>query len=136
MRKHATSCLVALQPYGSALNNAAWTVGLLIPLLPPEATSAAVPAIAERLIALLACSAPDAAAARRVRENAAISLGRVAAVAPEPLAPPAAQYLGAWCHALAALQVRPRRRWSSAHAMLASFEARAECMWSPCLSVV
>lgn len=44
---------------------------------------------------------------RRVRENAAISLGRVASVAPQPLAGHLGHFLGTWCNSLAALRVRP-----------------------------
>ena len=91
----------------NALNNAAWAVGLLVAGLPGgEGAPHAVPA-AERLAALLKAqgSAADADM-RRVRENAAISLGRVAAVAPEALAPAAPHFLGEWCRTLAALRVR------------------------------
>ena len=41
-----------------------------------------------------------------MRENAGISLGRVAAVAPQQLAGHLGHFLGAWCVTLAALRVR------------------------------
>ena len=108
-----------MQPYVSALNNACWAIGLLMAALPAaDAAPFAAPS-AERLIALL--SAGSSSEARRVRENAAISLGRVAAVAPAALAPALPRFLGDWCLALAALKVRPLR-----HRCLAYVPLRAD----------
>jgi hypothetical protein len=94
-----------LQPRASALNNASWALGLLVQALPvPIALPVAVPA-AERLIALLKVGTKPEV--RRVRENAGISLGRVATVAPQPLAEHLSHFLGDWCFTLMQLRVRP-----------------------------
>jgi hypothetical protein len=70
----------------------------------PIALPVAVPA-AERLIALLKVGTKPEV--RRVRENAGISLGRVATVAPQPLAEHLSHFLGDWCFTLMQLRVRP-----------------------------
>ena len=68
--------------------------------LPP---SRVLPTAAERLSALLC--APPGAAPRSLLENAAISLGRLALVAPVALAPGAdAPFVARWCSALRAVR--------------------------------
>lgn len=52
----------------------------------------------ERLVAVL--QVPTGALPRSLVENAAITLGRLAWMCPEPLAPHAAAFLGPWCAAL------------------------------------
>jgi transportin-1 len=89
----------------NALNNAAWAAGLLIEGIPAGgALEGTVMMVAERLSGLLPAEGTDGSL-RRVRENAAISLGRVALVLPAPLAPHLPQFIGIWCATLAALQV-------------------------------
>lgn len=82
----------------SACNNAAWCMGeLAIKCSGEEVKPFALPAL-ERLATLL--QMPKGALPRSLVENAAITLGRIAWVCPEPLAPHAAAFLGPWCAAL------------------------------------
>jgi transportin-1 len=91
----------------NALNNAAWAAGPLVEGMPESASfEGAVMSVADRLIGLLAADGNNVdGSLRRVRENAAISLGRVALALPGPLAPHLAHFIGFWCATLAALQV-------------------------------
>ena len=81
-----------------AANNACWALGELALQATPADAAAAAAAAADPLAALLL--APAGAAPRSLVENAAITLGRLAWVAPAPLAPGAGRVVGAWCQAL------------------------------------
>lgn len=81
----------------SACNNAAWALGELAVKMRPEQLSPYAGPIAERLAFILQ---PGNQMARSLMENAAIAIGRVAWVCPEPLAPHLAAFLGPWCAAL------------------------------------
>lgn len=89
----------------NAVNNACWALGLLVERLPADegAAALALPA-AERLTAVLRGLASSAT--RRLRENAGISLGRIAALAPAELAPHLGHFLAPWCSVLATILVR------------------------------
>ncbi|PRW61530.1 transportin-1-like isoform X1 [Chlorella sorokiniana] len=82
----------------SACNNAAWCMGeLAIKCSGDELRPIALQAL-ERLARIL--QVPTGALPRSLVENAAITLGRIAWVCPEPLAPHAHEFLGPWCAAL------------------------------------
>ncbi|KAI3424477.1 hypothetical protein D9Q98_010027 [Chlorella vulgaris] len=82
----------------SACNNAAWSMGeLAIKCSSDELRPIALPAL-EQLALIL--QVPTGALPRSLVENAAITLGRIAWMCPEPLAPHAAAFLGPWCAAL------------------------------------
>jgi transportin-1 len=86
------------QPSIGACNNAAWALGeVALQCRPDEAASFALPAL-ERLVRILA--APAGGLPRSLVENAAVALGRIAIVAPEPMAPHAMVFVGPWCSAL------------------------------------
>ena len=82
-----------------AANNAAWALGELALRAPPDAAAAAAAAAAPALAALVA--APAGAAPRSLVENAAITLGRLAWVAPTAIPPDiVGAVLRPWCAAL------------------------------------
>lgn len=82
----------------SACNNAAWCMGeLAIKCSSDELKPFALQAL-ERLATIL--QVPTGALPRSLVENAAITLGRIAWMCPEPLAPHASAFLGPWCATL------------------------------------
>jgi transportin-1 len=60
--------------------------------------------IVERLVPILA--APMGTMPRSIMENSAITLGRVAWVAPEPIAPHLELFVGTWCQVCAITEIR------------------------------
>jgi hypothetical protein len=95
----------ALQPYISAANNACWALGLLATALPADVVAPLVATAAERMLHVLKAS--GSSVHRRLRENAAISVGRLATVQPSALAAHLSHFLGDWCVTLATITVRP-----------------------------
>eukprot|EP00887_Chlorella_sp_A99_P008169 scaffold12.g8169.t1 len=82
----------------SACNNACWSLGeLAIKCSTQELSPVALQAL-ERLAMII--SVPTGGLPRSLIENAAISLGRLAWVCPDQLAPHASHYLAAWCAVL------------------------------------
>ena len=96
-----------MQPYISAANNACWALGLLATALPGEAVAPLVASAAERMLHVL--KAAGGSVQRRLRENAAISVGRLATVQPSALAVHLSHFLGDWCVTLATITVRVLR---------------------------
>lgn len=96
-----------VQPYISAANNACWALGLLATALPGEAVAPLVASAAERMLHVL--KAAGGSVQRRLRENAAISVGRLATVQPSALAVHLSHFLGDWCVTLATITVRVLR---------------------------
>lgn len=95
---------VHVQPYISAANNACWALGLLATALMGDAVAPLVPSAAERMLHVL--KAAGGSVQRRLRENAAISVGRLATVQPTALAAHLNHFLGDWCVTLATITVR------------------------------
>lgn len=95
--------LGCMQPYISAANNACWALGLLATALPSDAVAPLVPSSAERMLHVL--KAAGGSVQRRLRENAAISVGRLATVQPSALAVHLSHFLGDWCVTLATITV-------------------------------
>lgn len=93
-----------LQPYINATNNACWALGLLATALPGDAVAPLVATAAERMLHVL--KAGGGSVQRRLRENAAISVGRLASVQPSALAAHLSHFLGDWCVTLATITVR------------------------------
>mmetsp|Transcript_9191 Transcript_9191/g.26329 ORF Transcript_9191/g.26329 Transcript_9191/m.26329 type:complete len:907 (-) Transcript_9191:548-3268(-) len=86
----------------SACNNAAWSLGELAIKVPPkEVEPFALPAV-ERLVPILA--APHGTMPRSLQENAAITIGRLAWIQPEQLAPHLAHFAAPWFSALRSIR--------------------------------
>lgn len=82
----------------SACNNAAWSMGeLAIKVSEAEVEPFAVPAV-ERLVPILV--AQPGQMPRSLQENSAITIGRIAWICPQPIAPHLAHFIGPWCQAL------------------------------------
>lgn len=94
-----------VQPFTNAANNACWALGLLATALPADVVAPIIAPAAERMLGIL--KAGGGAVQRRLRENAAISLGRLAMVQPSALAAHLSHFLGDWCVTLALISVCP-----------------------------
>ena len=99
-RELIAAALATLEPSAitrdamSACNNACWSIGELAIKLPPEDVAPCTLPALESLLRIL--SVPGGALPRSLVENSAISLGRLAWVCPEPLAPHATHFVGPW----------------------------------------
>ncbi|KAL0043428.1 hypothetical protein WJX79_004487 [Trebouxia sp. C0005] len=82
----------------SACNNACWSMGELAIQCSPEQLQPFAAPIVERLMPILA--APMTQMPRSIVENSAITLGRVAWICPEGIAPHLGHFVGPWCAAL------------------------------------
>lgn len=82
----------------SACNNACWSMGELAVQCSPEQLQPFAAPIVERLMPILA--APMTQMPRSILENSAITLGRVAWICPEGIAPHLGHFVGPWCAAL------------------------------------
>ncbi|KAL3146894.1 hypothetical protein ABBQ38_014866 [Trebouxia sp. C0009 RCD-2024] len=82
----------------SACNNACWSLGELAIQCSPEQLQPFAAPIVERLVPILA--APMSQMPRSIVENSAITLGRVAWICPEGIAPHLGHFVGPWCAAL------------------------------------
>lgn len=82
----------------SACNNACWSLGELAIQCSPEQLQPFAAPIVERLVPILA--APMAQMPRSIVENSAITLGRVAWICPDGIAPHLGHFVGPWCAAL------------------------------------
>ena len=80
-----------------ACNNAAWALGELLMRAPPEAVAAQAERVSAALHFILS---GGVRVTHGLRENAAITLGRVAGAAPAALAPHLAHFVAPWCAAL------------------------------------
>ncbi|KAK9804853.1 hypothetical protein WJX72_008726 [[Myrmecia] bisecta] len=82
----------------SACNNACWSLGELAIKVQPEQLQPFAAPIVERLVPVL--QAPMGSMPRSIVENTAITLGRVAWICPETIAPHLQHFVGVWCAAL------------------------------------
>jgi transportin-1 len=80
-----------------ACNNAAWALGELLMRAPPDAVAQQAERVSAALHFILS---GGVRVTPGLRENAAITLGRVAAAAPAALAPHMGHFLAPWCAAL------------------------------------
>lgn len=80
-----------------AANNAAWALGELLSRAPADAVAASAERVSAALHFILS---GGVRVTHGLKENAAITLGRVAAQAPAALAPHSAHFLAPWCAAL------------------------------------
>eukprot|EP00892_Ulva_mutabilis_P002006 jgi/Ulvmu1/11806/UM080_0017.1 len=87
------------EPYTNAANNACWALGLLGTALPADTVAPIIAPAAERMLGVL--KGGSGSVQRRLRENAAITLGRLATVQPSALAAHLSHFLGDWCVTLA-----------------------------------
>eukprot|EP00798_Chlamydomonas_sp_ICE-L_P031863 gene31863-7069_t len=78
-------------------NNACWAMGELAIKLHPDALRPCAEAVAEKMAGILAFTTR---LPRSIVENCAITLGRVAWVCPEPIAPHLVHFCAVWCQAL------------------------------------
>lgn len=83
----------------SVCNNAAWCAGE-IALKHGAAMDTFVTPLMERLVPLLM----NSKAARSLTENAAVTIGRLALVSPQTVAPHLAVFIKNWCDALAEIK--------------------------------
>ncbi|KAL6784947.1 TRN1 [Auxenochlorella protothecoides x Auxenochlorella symbiontica] len=86
----------------SACNNAAWAMGELTVRCTGEEVAPVAQGLLERYVGILLAGAGQLP--RSLRENAAISLGRLALVCPGPLAPHASHFVAQWCSVLAGVR--------------------------------
>lgn len=82
----------------SACNNACWSMGELFLIVGPDAIAQTALSSLERLAGIL--NVTVGVLPRSLKENAAITLGRLAFVAPDLVATHAEHFLGGWCTAL------------------------------------
>jgi len=85
----------------AACNNAAWGLGELLMRAPPEAVAPHAERVSAALHFILS---GGVRVTHGLRENAAITMGRVAASAPAALAPHLGHFLAPWCNALRGLR--------------------------------
>ncbi|KAI8909313.1 armadillo-type protein [Powellomyces hirtus] len=84
----------------SVINNAAWASGEIALKYEGEMANW-IPNLLERLVRLLNNRNPDQIVTpKAVRENAAITIGRLGLVCPELVAPHLSTFIAAWCEAL------------------------------------
>lgn len=84
-------------PAMPAANNAAWALGELLMRSPPDAVAAHAERVSASLHFILS---GGVRVTHGLKENAAITMGRVAAQAPAALAPHLGHFLSPWCSAL------------------------------------
>eukprot|EP00884_Botryococcus_braunii_P019984 jgi/Botrbrau1/666/Bobra.0161s0050.1 len=85
------------QPNLSACNNACWSIGEMAVKANVEELQPLARPIVERLVPILAAGV---AMPRSILENSAITLGRVAWIAPKEIAPHLEHFIHPWCLAL------------------------------------
>lgn len=86
----------------SACNNACWSLGELAIKAQPQDVAPFATKVVERLWSVLA--APAGSMPRSILENSAITLGRVAWMATEQLAPHLKVYCRPWCNVLRSIR--------------------------------
>lgn len=99
---HALDTRVLTQENMSACNNACWSLGELAIKSQPQDVAPFATRVVERLWSVLA--APAGSMPRSILENSAITLGRMAWMATDQLAPHLKVYCRPWCNVLRSIR--------------------------------